>query len=395
MTDAPGEARELVVEADGGSRGNPGVAGYGALVRDSRTGRVLAERAAPLGRASNNVAEYSGLIAGLAAAEAIDPVAVVEVRMDSKLVIEQMAGRWKIKHADMQRLAAEANEAVRRRRAAGGSVTWTWIPRESNKAADRLSNDGMDGRTVERDLWRSETAAGEDVAAVEEQVLSTEPTPGTPPDVSAPTLVLLVRHGVTDFTVQGRLDGRGGADPSLNAAGRDQADRAGQALADRLHAVSAPVTVVTSSLARAQETGAAVAAALGVRPVEDADWDEQAFGDWDGERFADLARAHGEDLRRLRVDESFAVAGGESHRGMAQRVEQAMQRVVGEVGPGGTAVVVTHRMPIMAVLASVLGLTRERAWALAAAPASVTGVELWRDGTVQIAFVNDTHHLDG
>ncbi|MDQ3527426.1 MAG: reverse transcriptase-like protein, partial [Actinomycetota bacterium] len=60
-------ARALVVEADGGSRGNPGVAGYGALVRDGDTGELLAERAAPLGKASNNVAEYSGLIAGLQA----------------------------------------------------------------------------------------------------------------------------------------------------------------------------------------------------------------------------------------------------------------------------------------------------------------------------------------
>ena len=143
-----GERRRLVVEADGGSRGNPGVAGYGALVRDRRTDEVLAERAAPLGKESNNVAEYSGLVAGLLAAEAIDAGAEVEVRMDSKLVIEQMAGRWKIKHPDMKRLALDAREVVRRLAESGGAVTWTWIPREANKAADKLSNDGMDGRTI-------------------------------------------------------------------------------------------------------------------------------------------------------------------------------------------------------------------------------------------------------
>jgi ribonuclease H / adenosylcobalamin/alpha-ribazole phosphatase len=82
--------RALVVEADGGSRGNPGVAGYGALVRDARTGTVLAERAAPLGIASNNVAEYSGLVEGLRALVDLGLAreATVEVRMDSKLVVE-------------------------------------------------------------------------------------------------------------------------------------------------------------------------------------------------------------------------------------------------------------------------------------------------------------------
>ena len=94
--------RRLVVEADGGSRGNPGPAGYGALVRDAGTGKVLAERAESVGRATNNVAEYGGLVAGLQAALDLDPTADVEVRMDSKLVVEQMSGRWKIKHPDMQ-----------------------------------------------------------------------------------------------------------------------------------------------------------------------------------------------------------------------------------------------------------------------------------------------------
>ena len=70
-------SRRLTVEADGGSRGNPGVAGYGAQVRDTDTGALLAERAEPLGKESNNVAEYRGLIAGLEAAFAVDPAAEV------------------------------------------------------------------------------------------------------------------------------------------------------------------------------------------------------------------------------------------------------------------------------------------------------------------------------
>ena len=154
--------RRLTVEADGGSRGNPGVAGYGALVRDTETGALLAERAEPLGKASNNVAEYRGLIAGLEAAHAIDPGAEVLARMDSKLVVEQMSGRWKIKHEDMRRLALQARDIAARITSAGGTVRYEWIPREINKDADALSNVAMDGRTVNRTLEGDAEAARED-----------------------------------------------------------------------------------------------------------------------------------------------------------------------------------------------------------------------------------------
>src|ERR1700729_169056 len=98
---------KVVIEADGGSRGNPGPAGYGAVVfaEDGRT--VLAERHESLGVAPNHVAEYRGLIAGLEAADELGATEVA-VRMDSKLVVEQMSGRWQIKHPDMRPLARRA-----------------------------------------------------------------------------------------------------------------------------------------------------------------------------------------------------------------------------------------------------------------------------------------------
>src|SRR5207253_8970917 len=123
---------------DGGSRGNPGPAGYGAVVK-SATGDVLAERFASLGITTNNVAEYLGLVAGLTAALEVG-ADEVDVRMDSKLVIEQMAGRWQIKHPGLRPLAAEAAALVRRFRA----VRFTWIPRAENGHADRLANVAMD-----------------------------------------------------------------------------------------------------------------------------------------------------------------------------------------------------------------------------------------------------------
>lgn len=137
--------RQFVVEADGGSRGNPGPAGYGAVVIDPETGETLAEAAEYIGVATNNVAEYKGLIAGLRAVKALLPDGPgeagvrVHVRMDSKLVVEQMSGRWKIKHPDMKPLAAEAASVL-----PGFTLTYEWIPRERNKHADRLANEAMD-----------------------------------------------------------------------------------------------------------------------------------------------------------------------------------------------------------------------------------------------------------
>ena len=132
-------ARELIIEADGGSRGNPGQSGSGAVVIDPATGEVIAEVGLYGGIASNNVAEYKALIAGVRLALKIDPNAELHIRMDSKLVVEQMAGRWKIKHPDMAELAAEARAAL-----TGTPVKFEWIPREINTRADRLANRAMD-----------------------------------------------------------------------------------------------------------------------------------------------------------------------------------------------------------------------------------------------------------
>ncbi|MBN0044858.1 bifunctional RNase H/acid phosphatase [Streptomyces actuosus] len=144
--------REFIVEADGGSRGNPGPAGHGSVVRDAATGETLVEHAEYIGVATNNVAEYRGLVAGLRAAYSLDPEASVHVRMDSKLVVEQMSGRWRIKHPDMKPLAAEAARVF-----PPGRVDYEWIPREQNKHADRLANEAMDaGRRGEQ--WDPSTS---------------------------------------------------------------------------------------------------------------------------------------------------------------------------------------------------------------------------------------------
>src|ERR1700742_4057563 len=136
MTQPP---RAVIMEADGGSRGNPGPAGYGAVVFDAESGQVLAERFDYIGIDTNNVAEYRGLIAGLLAAKELGATSIV-IRMDSKLVIEQMSGRWQVKHATMRELAREASVLL----AEFPEKRLEWIPREANKHADHLANRAMD-----------------------------------------------------------------------------------------------------------------------------------------------------------------------------------------------------------------------------------------------------------
>ncbi|MEU0433058.1 bifunctional RNase H/acid phosphatase [Streptomyces sp. NPDC006290] len=169
--------REFIVEADGGSRGNPGPAGYGSVVIDAATGETLAERAEYIGVATNNVAEYRGLVAGLEAARDLDATARVRVRMDSKLVVEQMSGRWKIKHPDMKPLAARAARVL-----PPSQVTYEWMPRERNKHADRLANEAMDaGKRGE--AW-SPSASTAELDARAARSAAPEPT-GPPGDAAA------------------------------------------------------------------------------------------------------------------------------------------------------------------------------------------------------------------
>ena len=186
--------RKVLIQADGGSRGNPGPAAYGAVLTDAETGEVIAEDGGAIGVASNNVAEYSGLIAGLRLAAEFAPGAEVEVRMDSKLVVEQMSGNWKIKHPSMKPLAAEAAEL------APAGTTYTWVPRGQNQHADRLANEALDG------IRDGVTVAGEPAkpASMQSQMRGWS-GPGGPP-----TTVVLVRHGVTPHTLEKRFSGRPG-----------------------------------------------------------------------------------------------------------------------------------------------------------------------------------------
>jgi ribonuclease H / adenosylcobalamin/alpha-ribazole phosphatase len=390
--------RRLLVEADGGSRGNPGPAGYGALVRDAATGALLAERAGPLGVTTNNVAEYTALVAGLEAVREIDPDALVEVRMDSRLVVEQMSGRWQIKHADMQRLAARARDVL-----PPDQVTYAWVPRAENAAADALANEAMDlGADVRRDhdggAGRRPAVDGDDDRrpAVEgddgEADGPTTPRRGPAPrpsgaamrfDDAEPLTVLLVRHGETELTLTRALSGSSVPGPPLAGSGRVQAAQA----ADLVHRVGRavwpdlryPTHVVASPMVRTQETAAAIGRRIGQHVHPDPAFAEVHFGDWEGLGVDEVEQRWPGELRRWYEDPTVAAPGGESLVAVGRRVAAGLAALQAG-GTGRTVVVVSHAMAIRAAVGVSLGMPAH-AWPwLRVLPASVSVVRWWPDG---------------
>ena len=397
--------RVFVVEADGGSRGNPGPAGYGAVVKDSASGETLRETAEFIGRATNNVAEYRGLLAGLRAAHELDPEAAVLVRMDSKLVVEQMSGRWKIKHPDMRPLATEAKTVY-----PPEAVTYEWIPREENKHADRLANEAMDaGKRGEQ--WDPGSSSAE-LAAAPAIPADPGPGPGSGPgsgpdavpereqaapaprvgwgaDLGTPTTFVLLRHGETVLTPEKRFSGSGGSDPELSAVGRRQAAAVAEALAAR----GTIQAVVASPLRRCQETAAAVAERLGLPVRTEEGLRETDFGAWEGLTFAEARDRHPEDLQAwLTSTSARPTGGGESFDTVAERVALARDKLLARYA-GRTVLTVTHVTPVKTLVRLALGAPSESLFRMELSAASLSAVAYYADGNASLRLLNDTAHL--
>jgi len=389
----PPRQRRFVVEADGGSRGNPGPAGYGAVVRDADSGEVLAEVFDAIGVATNNVAEYRGLVAGLRAAAAIDPGASVEVRMDSRLVVEQMSGRWQVKHEDMRRLAAQARAVFPAER-----VRYTWVPRAQNAHADRLANAAMDAAADTSPSPARDHANRSDHANRPDHEAA--PRASVPAREGEPTMLLLARHGRTADTLRGAFAGRDGADPPLSPEGEADAAR----LAGVLHRLGTPASplpglpavdaVVASPLLRAQGTAKVAAERLGLDVATDADWAEAGFGSWEGLTYADIARMDADALGAWYGDPAAAPPGGESFDDLAVRVRAARERAVA-AHLGGAVLVVAHGGPIRVVVREALDAGPATLWRLRVTPAALTAVRFWPDGGVEVVTVNADVQLDG
>jgi probable phosphoglycerate mutase len=392
----------VIIEADGGSRGNPGPAGSGAVLIDSETGSVLAEIAMFIGVATNNVAEYRAVLAAVDVANEIVPDAELLVRMDSKLVVEQMSGRWKVKNEGMQDLFQSMQQSIGDRK-----ISFEWIPREQNGKADALANEAMDAeKSVVRKYVGSPDTSTINVVTSSSKVIAAdlEYNPELPSSVRAPrnvshklTTIILVRHGRTMLTESHRLSGRGGEDPQLSEAGIQDAQAVAQELSKVSHSgpyakVLRPTVVVSSPIARTRETAAIIATKLGIAVEINNDVAEISFGDWDGHTNQEVAANWPDHFEQWRGDVKIAPPGGESLEDFDVRVQNGLADILNKY-EGQTVIVVSHVMPIRGFLKSALQAGWPAYWRTSVAPCSMSIIRFWGNEAAEITVVNQTNHL--
>lgn len=453
----------LDVECDGGSRGNPGIAGCGSSVLEGD--QEVAARWEFIAKATNNVAEYQGLINALELAIEVAKIREVaaadleiQVRMDSKLVVEQMSGRWKIKHPDMKPLAARVKELE----ATLAAVTYNWVPRAQNKRADELANramdDGIGGRWFDDALSFQPAAdsaeAGEDAApgfagaagasgaagneskgaeatgaaAVTDAASAPDWHPG-----GKPTRLWVLRHGQTEMSVQKQFSGL--SDPELTSHGREQARRAAAYVAGQLAggagdnagagSSAGPAAIYSSPLKRTRQTAEAVAEALAASPaggggpgtakprvhVTEA-LIEMNFGNWEGRTFAEVMEEFPLEHDACFWDSAAAPSGGESPDDVLARVRPFL-RDVARNHPGEDVVLVSHVTPIKSILRHAFCASGALYRTLHLDLAGLSVIEIFPDGSegsggevgvnnkgsnkdsAVVRRVNDTHFLDG
>lgn len=380
----------LIIEADGGSRGNPGPSGSGAVVIDAESGSVITEISTFGGVATNNVAEYKAVIAGLNEAFRHNPRANVLVRMDSKLVVEQMSGNWKIKHPDMQVLGIEVQKLI-----SGKNVTWVWIPREQNSRADALANEAMDTETDSiRHLDAREVQSSRSI----------EFNPALPSSVRAPgsvteplTTLILVRHGRTPLTEAHKISGGMGDDPSLSELGRQDAEAvatlvSGFGQQSTFAHIPTPTAVVSSPMNRTAQTAKAIAAKLGLSVELEENLREISFGDWDGHTNEQVAELWPDVFEAWRGSWELSPPNGESLKNFDARIRKARESMLSKYA-GQTVVVVAHVMPIRGFITLSLEAGAAGYWTPQVAPCSVTIVRQWGTSHSELATTNFTAHL--
>jgi probable phosphoglycerate mutase len=291
--------------------------------------------------------------------------------MDSKLVVEQMSGRWKIKHPGLQPLAEQARGLARQFR----RVRYEWIPRERNKHADRLANEAMDA------------AAGIAPKKAEPADRST-PARWTGAQ-GPPTKILLLRHGQTAMSVDRRYSGRG--DVPLTELGERQA-AAAAARMSKMDGVDAATPIVASPLGRARQTAQALADATGGTLDLHDGLLETDFGSWEGLTFTEAAERDPELHRRWLSDPSVPAPGGESFDEVHRRVRKVRDELIARHG-GTTIVVVSHVTPIKSLLRMGLDAGPSLLFRLHLDLASLSIVEFYPDGNASVRLVNDISHL--
>lgn len=355
-------ARHFVMTADGGSRGNPGPAGYGAVLHEANV--VIAELYDYIGIATNNVAEYSGLVAGLTAIHKLDPQATIEVRMDSKLVVEQMSGRWQIKHDAMKILAQEARSAH-----SPSLVKYIWIPREENAHADRLANRALDeksGKVTQQVNFLTERLRMDEV----------------------PTMIYFIRHGETILTPDRKFSGSGEPNPPLTVTGLAQAGL----VAEEISKVK-PEILIASPLKRTTQTAEVVAEKLELPIIFDEAWFECCFGLWDGLSIDEVAHKYPVEYKSWLASSAYAPPGGESYDALGWRVDEALDKLVAKY-PGKRIVIVTHNGVVKQAVRLATGGSPDSIFHIDVSPCSISSISIWpSDGLRALRSANEQGHL--
>lgn len=397
----------LRLEADGGSRGNPGLAGAGSSIVDPTSAIAgdkveLACQWEYIAKATNNVAEYHGVVNGLTLAQevaersgAASSETTLDVFLDSKLIVEQMSGRWKIKHPDMKPLAQQVKELEKN----FAKVSYTWVPRAQNKRADELANRAMDdkesGTTFADSLRQTSNKASQDAepkaqdagAGVENKEDKKE-TSNEWHGGSRPARFLLLRHGETEMSVSKQFSGL--SDPALTERGEWQARRAAGYVGQR-GGISA---VVASPLGRAQQTAQAVADAVGAQIITDDGLIEMDFGEWEGKSFTEVRAEYPEEHSSFFFDASVCTPEGECMDDVFERIQDVMNGLA-EKYAGQNVVLVSHVTPIKAILRHALAANANMFRTLHLDLAGLSIVEFYPDGKSVVRRVNDTHYLEG
>ena len=255
--------------------------------------------------------------------------------------------------------------ALEARRLAPAGTTFTWVPRERNKHADRLANEALDGlRDAAGPVSTGSTTGPRDAAALRGRV------PRLVRRWHAPTTFLLVRHGVTDHTTDKRFSGGlASSNPGLNDEGRAQVRATAEWLAPVAEGLDA---IVSSPVRRTRESAEILGEVLGfeVGGVEEG-LAEMEFGAWDGLTYTEVRDRFPDEVRVWLGNLDHAPGGGESFREVEKRVLAGRDRLL-EEHDGRTVLLVSHVTPIKTLVADALGAPLESLYRMELSPASVT-----------------------
>lgn len=383
---------KYLVQADGASRGNPGPASYGAVVL-SPDGTLIAELYESIGIATNNQAEYRAIIAALYALAELEGNTAesteVHIQMDSKLVIEQLAGRWKIKNLELAKLASQAQSLMRQFK-----VSLEWIPREENTQADALANHALDSGLISTSGLQANRSSTVGEAALELNPRLSDVQPKSiraPRQSSPPTTIWVIRHGHTARTESGLVSG-GGDDPELSEFGIAEASRVGDEILRlaRLTGTTAPEVIWHSPQKRAKQTALEIATALELPLVELPDLREIEFGDWEGISMESVDPNMLAEFEAWRGSMTASPPGGES----VEELERRVSRVLGDALQQGKSIaLVAHMMPVRAIFKLAAGAHAAAHWGVNFLPASISLYRFFGRDFAETFVVNSTSHL--